>query len=92
MDYTAIINDLTGQISDFVQAKPFISLALLLIFAYLTYRKPLIFFSVFILGVVLVGVLYLILSMSTPGVSEKEKLIHKGMEPENIFRPPGMML
>jgi hypothetical protein len=92
MDLTAIINDLTGWISDFVQAKPYISLALLLIFAYLTYRKPLIFISVFILGLILAGVLYLIISMSAPGVSQKEKLMQKGMEPENSFRPPGMML
>lgn len=92
MDFTAIINDLTGQISDFVQTKPLISLALLLILVYFTYRKPLIFFSVFILGLILVGVLYLIISMSAPGVLQKEKLIQKGMEPENSFRPPGMML
>ena len=92
MDFTAIINDLTGRISDFAQAKPLIALAILLILAYLIYRKPLFFISVFILGLILAGVLYLILSMSAPGVSQKEKLIQKGREPENSFRPPGMML
>ena len=88
MDFTAIINDLTGQISDFAQAKPFISFAVLLILAYLMYRKPLFFFSVFILGLILVGVLYLIMSMSSAGITQKEKLIHKGMERENSFRQP----
>jgi len=92
MDFTAIINSLTVQISDLARAKPIITLAVLLIVAYLIYRKPLFFFSVFILGLVLVGILYLILSMSTPGVSQKEKLIQKGRAPENSFRPPGMML
>ena len=92
MDITAIINDLTGRISSFAHAKPFIALAVLLILAYLIYRKPLFFFSVFMLGLILVGVLYLIFSMSTPGVSQKEKLIKKDRMPENSFRPPGMML
>ena len=92
MDFTAVIKNLIGQISDFAQAKPFIALAVVLIFAYLIYRKPLFFFSVFILGLILVGVLYVIFSISTPGVSKKEKLIQKGREPENSFRPPGMIL
>jgi len=92
MDFTAIINNLTGLISDFVHANPIIALAALLIIAYLIYRKPLFFIFIFILALILVGVLYLILSMSSPGVSQKEKLIKKGMEPENCFRPPGMIL
>ena len=92
MDFTVIIKDLTGQISVFAQANPLIALAVLLILAYFTYRKPLLFFSVFILGLVLAGVLYVILSVSTPGVSKKEQLIQKGSEPENSFRIPGLML
>jgi len=92
VDLTAIINDLIGRISDLAQARPFIALAALLIVAYLIYRKPLFFFSVFILGLILIGVLYLILSMSASGTSQKEKLIKKGEVPENSFRPPGMTL
>jgi hypothetical protein len=92
MDFTAIITDLTGRISEFAKAQPLIALAVLLILAYLMYRKPLFFFSVLILGLVLGGVLYLISSMSAPGISQKEKLIQKGRVPENSFRPPGMML
>ena len=92
MDFTAIINELTGLISEFARAKPFIALAILLVLAYLIYRKPLFFISVFIFGVILAGVLYLILSISTPNVSQKEKMIKKEMEPENCFRPPGMLL
>ncbi len=92
MDFTAMVNDLIGRISDLAQAKPFIALAVLLIVAYLIYRKPLFFLSVFILGLILVGVLYLILSISTPGISQKEKLMNKGQEPENRFGLPGMML
>ena len=92
MDFTAIINYLTGWISEFAKAQPLIAVAVLLVLAYLMYRKPLFFFSIFILGLILVGVLYLILSMSSSGISQKEKLIKKGMEPENSFRPPGMIL
>jgi len=88
MDFSAVIIDLAGRISDLAQARPFISLAVLLILAYLIYRKPLFFFSVFILGLILVGVLYLIMSMSASGVTQKEELIHKGMERENSFRQP----
>jgi hypothetical protein len=87
MDYIAVINDLIVRISDFAQAKPILSLAILLFLAYLTYRKPLFFFSVFILGLVLVGVIYLIVSMSTPGVAQKEKLIRKGMDPTEVSEP-----
>jgi len=92
MDIIAIINDLIAGISDFAHAQPIIAFAVLLILAYLLYRKPLFFFSVFMLALILVGVLYLIFSMSTPGVSQKEKLIKKDRVPENSFRPPGMML
>jgi hypothetical protein len=92
MDFIAIIKDLTSRISEFAQANPLIALGVLLILAYLIYRKPLFFFSVLILGLVLAGVLYLILSLSTPGVSQKEKLIKKGRVPENSFRSPGIML
>ena len=92
MDFTEIINGLTAPILDFAHANPLIALAALLFLAYLTYRKPLFFFSVFMLGLLLVGVLYLILSMSAPGVSQKDKLIQKTREPENSFRMPGMML
>lgn len=92
MDFTAIINDLTGLIASFAKTQPLIALAVLLILAYLIYRKPLFFFSVLILGLVLAGVLYLILSMSTPGISKKEKLIKEGGLPENSFRSPGMIL
>ena len=91
MDFTAIINNLTGWISEFAKAQPLIAVAVLLVLAYLMYRKPLFFFSVLILGLLLAGVLYVILSMSAPGVSQKEKLIQKGRVPENSFRLSDMM-
>lgn len=90
MDFAAIVYELTARISTFAQTDPLIALGGLLVLAYLMYRKPLLFFSVFMLGVVLVGVLYLILSMSAPGASQKEKLLQKGSGPENSFRTPGM--
>ena len=70
MDFAAIISELTDQISEFAQAKPFITLAVLLIVGYLIYRKPLFFFSVFILGLILAGVLYMIMSIASPGLSQ----------------------
>lgn len=92
MDVIVIIKNLTGQILVFAQAKPLIALAVLLILAYLIYRKPLFFFSVFVLGLILTGVLFVIFSISSSGVSEKERLIQKESEPENNFRTPGIML
>lgn len=91
MDFTAIINSLKGIISEFAKAQPLLAVAILLILAYLMYRKPLFFFSVLTLGLILAGVLYLILSMSAPGTSQKEKLIQRGRVPENSFMLPGMM-
>ncbi len=46
MDFTAIINDLTGRISDFAQAKPLIALAILLILP-ISYTGSLYFSSLF---------------------------------------------
>jgi len=92
MDFTEIINNLTGTVLGLAHANPLIALAVLLIVAYLIYRKPVFFFSVFMLGLILAGVLYMIMSMSTSGMSQKEKLIHEGKEPENSLRLPGMML
>ncbi len=92
MDFTTILKDLISQVSVFAQGNPFMALAILLILAYLIYRKPLFFISIFILGLVLISVLYLILSISTPGRAEKEKLIQRGSKPEISFRKPGMML
>jgi len=88
MDFAAILDELMGQISEFAQAKPLIALAVLLILAYFIYRKPFFFLFVFILGLILTGVLYMILSIASPGLSQKEKMIRKEKEPENSFSLP----
>ena len=92
MDFAAIIDALMDQVSEIVHANPLLALAVVLILAYLIYRKPLLFLSVVVLGFILAGVLYLITSISSPGVSNKEKMIQKRSEPENSFRPPGILL
>ena len=92
MDFTVIINDLTGPILGLAQANPRIALAVLLILAYLVYRKPVFFSSIFILGLILVVVLYLIIGISNPGVSEKEKMLKQERKPEISLRLPGILL
>jgi len=41
------------------------------------YRKPKLFFGMLFLGLLLVGLFYLIMSVSGPGKEEKEKLIQE---------------
>jgi hypothetical protein len=91
MDFTAIISDLTDMISEVAHAYPFVALVVVLVLAYLIYRKPMFFISVFILGAILLGVLYLIISISSPGIAQKEKMIRREKEPENSFRLPGFL-
>ena len=89
MDFGSIINDITTMLMGFAESNPFIVIAVILILSYLIYRKPAFFFFVFIIGVLLTVVLYLVMSMSVSGVSKKEELIKKGTVPENSFSVSG---
>ena len=91
MDLTDIINELTGIVSDFARTNPLIVLGVLAVIAFLIYRKPMFFLAVFGLALLLAAVVYIIMDMSSSGVSKKQRMIHREMPAENIFRPSGLM-
>jgi len=92
MDLTNIINELTGIVSDFARTNPLIFFGALAIIAFLIYRKPMFFLALFGLGLLLATVIYIIMDMASSGMSKKQKMIHKEIPVENVFRPPGLKL
>ena len=92
MGLTDIIHELTGIVSDFARTNPLVFFVALAVVAFFIYRKPVFFLAVFCLGLLVAAVVYIILDMSSAGVSKKKELIHKDAPVENIFRPPGLML
>jgi hypothetical protein len=92
VELTDIINEWTGILSDFARTNPLIFFGALALVAFLIYRKPMFFLAVFVLGLLLAAVVYIIMDMSTAGVSKKKELLHRGAPAENIFRPPGLKL
>jgi ABC-type polysaccharide/polyol phosphate export permease len=89
MDFSDAISELTGVVSSFAQSQPLITVFILLVIAFFTYRKPVFFVSVLTLGLIVAGTFYFIMSMSNPGVSKKGELIKKSV-PENLSRPSGI--
>ena len=73
MDFLAIMKSM----GDFLFANPVIAVIVALVLIFLLYRKPKLFFLIFIILVVLAGVLYVILDVSSTGVSQKERLIDR---------------
>lgn len=76
-----MINDITGAIAAFARSNPIIALIALIMLSFLIYRKPIFFLFIFLLGLLLAGVLYVVLNASTSGVVKKERLIQKGAPP-----------
>jgi len=81
-----LISELTDLIVSFARSNPLIALVALIIFAFLVYRKPMFFLAIFCLGLLIAGVVYIIMEASSSGVSEKERLIRKGVPVENAVR------
>jgi len=75
MDFLSIMK----SIGDFFLANPVITVIVALVLIYLLYRKPKLVFLIFVILVVLAGVLYVILDVSSTGVSQKERLIDREM-------------
>jgi len=73
MSFGKIIN----SIISYYQANPIIAIAVGIIIVFLLWRKPKLFFLTLLISLLLAGVLYLIMDISTTGVSQKEKLLHK---------------
>ncbi len=89
---TDFISDLTEAVVFFARAYPLIFLGARALLAFLIYRKPMFFLVALCLGLLLVGVVYIIMDTASSGVSKKERLIHQEAQPENIFRPPALRI
>jgi len=74
MDFSRFINDVLS----FTQNQSVIIIIILaLVLIYFLYRKPKLFFGLLILGALLVGIFYLITSISGPAKEQKKKLIQE---------------
>ena len=65
---------MAGSIVSFVQNNPIIAIVIMLGLLFFVYRKPKLFFSLLGLGLLLVGLIYLIMNLSGSG-SEKKKAL-----------------
>jgi hypothetical protein len=85
MDLTEFFHSIVS----FFQANLLIALAVALLLTYMLIRKTKLFFLLFFIAIFLVGVFYMISSVSSTGVSHKKKMIdtQKGI-PEEMQRKP----
>lgn len=74
MDFISLIETI---FIGFFAENIYIAIALAAVFILLLIRKPKVFFAVICLAALLVGALYLISTLSSTGVSQKEKLLQK---------------
>lgn len=61
----------------FFQTNVPIAIAITLLLVFLLFRKPKLFFTVFFIALLLLGVLYLVSSLSSLGLSHKKELFNK---------------
>jgi Ca2+/Na+ antiporter len=87
-----IINEIVGSISSFARSNSLVFFVALAVLAFLIYRRPKFFLTLIFLGLLLAGVVYLILQTAASGVAKKQRLIHREVPVENIFRPRGLTL
>lgn len=73
MDFSTIIKSIIA----FFEANLVITVITALVLLFLLFRKPKLFFIIFMILVLLTGILYIIMDVSTTGVSHKEKLLNK---------------
>ncbi len=92
MTFSNIINSLAAPVISYAQANPLIALAAAVFLVFLIYRKPLFFFIVFLIGLLIVGALYFIMSASGSGVSVKERMIQQDGVPQNVSQRSGLRL
>ena len=74
-------SDITNSVISFSKDNPLIAVVVGLLLLFLLYRKPKLVFGLFFLCLILAGVLYFIMSISSTGKSEKGKMIEKGIHP-----------
>ena len=66
----------SDSIVSFAQNNPIIVIVLVLGLLFFVYRKPKLFFTLFGLGLLLVGLLYTIMNLSGSGSEKKKALTH----------------
>ena len=72
-----------GGIVSFAQNNPIIVIVLVLGLLFFMYRKSKLFFSLLGLGLLLVGLLYLIANMAGSGSEKKKALTHQEEQSDN---------
>ena len=65
------------SILSFAQNHPIIVIILALVLLYLLVRKPKLFLGILLLGLILVGLFYLIMNIAGSGSEEKKRLFHE---------------
>jgi hypothetical protein len=72
-----IFTDLVDTLITFFQNNLIVSIAISLILLFLLFRRTKLFLVIVIFASLLAGTLYVISSVSSTGLSHKDKLIHK---------------
>ena len=73
MDFSGLM----GSIVSFVQNNPIIAIVFVLGLLFFMYRKPKLFFTLFGVGVLLAGLLYLVMNLAGSGSEKKKALTHE---------------
>lgn len=84
--------DIFETVKAFSIANPLMAIIAGLIVLYLFYRRPGLSFFILFIIVLLAGIYFTIMSMSSSGSSAKERLIKKGAEPGIITIDPSGFL
>jgi hypothetical protein len=90
MNFSDIITSVAGPAISFAQSNPLIATALVVSLVFLIYRRPFLFLVIFLIGLLVVGALYVIMNASSSGVSAKKRMIREGGLPQSISRPSGL--
>jgi hypothetical protein len=73
VDFSGFMND----ISSFAQNHTVVVIVIAIGLLILLFRKPKLFFGMIFIGLLVAGLFYLIMSISSPGKEKKEKLIQE---------------
>ena len=73
MDFSRFMDGIVS----FAQSHTVIVIVLALGLLYLMLRKPKLFFSILLLGLILAGLLYIIMGIASSGSKQERKLIHE---------------
>ncbi len=74
-------SEIASSVISFSKDNPIIAVVVGLFLLFLLFRKPKLFLGLLFLSLILAGVLYFIMDISSTGKSEKGKMIEKGTRP-----------